>query len=460
MGLKGGDNGAKRVLLDHFSAAVSTEPTLLQARKRHGATRATTLCVADGNVIMMGQPSAVTSFEEFCKRVFSVVTAALEAAMHVVMVFDEPDHVTRAKYEEQAKRDRKNGRSVPVSSADLSACPTTDDYDLDTLLSLQTNVSLLTTPEARPARYRFFDAVAMEVLKQVKAWIGARAVMGVPPGSFTLDGIDERGANRPRGARRAPSILSSNSSLGALLKRDVPIGEGDLKLAEVAARVVAMNKMAEDSPFGNVKLTLVFTIDTDSLPIEMIQQARRDEEEVEVETLLCLRETGRKRKDTNEYVPQHFTVCNIGSMQRQASRYLLGDCCENARLNRASTALLAIGLSFCGCDYLSLEGARADVMLPTVRDVCHDADVRHQLLCLHAATSGEREKVLTITKIMNTLLDLHYEKLSLHPTARKAEGVRCRDESVMLRALWLCSYWHGLEFEDVENWGFTLPAPA
>jgi len=292
MGLKGGPNGAKAVFRDRFASAHCGHPKLAEVRLAHGRRRNETLLVVDGNVLMMGIPASIDTFDGYVGVIATQLGAAVSAAAHVVVVFDEPEHLTKAKQQEQRRRDAQRSGRTPVSSSDLSACPTTDDYDLAMLKGVRiedapegaavvytegykryavppANTKLLMNHRA--ARARFHDAVCVAALEYLQ-----RNMDGNGAWSLSFDGVDGRGANRPTGTPRELGVLSSDPDLwGPLLARDDPIGEGDMKLTDVTAKVHARAVAEPDGALGMVSLNLLWTIDTDSLLIELMQQARR-----------------------------------------------------------------------------------------------------------------------------------------------------------------------------------------
>ena len=292
MGLKGGPNGAKAVFRDRFASAHCGHGKLAEARLAHGRRRNETLLVVDGNVLMMGIPAAIDTFDGYVAVIATQLGAAVSAAAHVVVVFDEPEHLTKAKLQEQRRRDAQRSGRTPVSSSDLSACPTTDDYDLAALKGVRiedapagavvtytegykryavppANTKLLMNHRA--ARARFHDAVCVAALEHLQ-----RNMDGNGAWSLSFDGVDGRGASRPSGVARELGVLSSDPELwGPLLARDDPIGEGDMKLTDVTAKVHARAVAEPDGALGLVSLNLLWTIDTDSLLIELMQQARR-----------------------------------------------------------------------------------------------------------------------------------------------------------------------------------------
>lgn len=292
MGLQGGDAGAKATFRALFQSAHSQVQKLPDVRTAHKRRRSETLVVVDGNVLLMAVPVAIDTFDSFVAVIATQIASAVKAAAHVVVVFDEPMEMTKAKVATQQKRDRSNTRKAPVCSSDLAPCPTTDDYTLTDLKGVliedadpdatvvyrdgnkmyaQAPVNVQLLMGNRAARSRFHDAVAQGVLDYIKDNIDGNGTW-----SLTFDGIDARGASRPSGEARVPGVLSSDPDLWTpLLARERAVGEGDMKLTDVTNRVHEHAVANPDGPLGMVSLNLLWTIDTDSLLIELLQEAFR-----------------------------------------------------------------------------------------------------------------------------------------------------------------------------------------
>ena len=80
-----------------FPGAFLPCPRLEDVRELVGVERAETLAVLDGNVMVMSVPQTMTTFREYVQIVVAQIAPAIEAAGHVVVVFDEPKAMTRAK---------------------------------------------------------------------------------------------------------------------------------------------------------------------------------------------------------------------------------------------------------------------------------------------------------------------------------------------------------------------------
>ena len=292
MGLQGGDAGAKATFRALFQSAHSRVEKLPDVRTVHKRRRSETLVVVDGNVLLMAVPVAIDTFDSFVAVIATQIASAVKAAAHVVVVFDEPKEMTKAKVATQKKRDRSNTRKAPVCSSDLAPCPTTDAYTLTDLKGVlvedagpdaavvyrdgnkmyaQAPVNVQLLMGNRAARSRFHDAVAQGVLDYIQENIDGNGMW-----SLTFDGIDARGASRPSDEARVPGVLSSDPDLWTpLLARERAVGEGDMKLTDVTNRVHDHAVANPDGPLGMVSLNLLWTIDTDSLLIELLQEAFR-----------------------------------------------------------------------------------------------------------------------------------------------------------------------------------------
>jgi hypothetical protein len=460
MGLKGDTGGCKAVFQEEFAAAFRGCPRLSDVRQLVGTPRAETLAVLDGNVMVMQVPQPLSTFREYVQILVSQIAPAIEAAAHVVVVFDEPQAITRAKAAEQALRDARRKPKTPVCSADLTACPQTDDFDSATLLAEGCNVRLM-QENHRATRPRLHDALCAAVLAH---FVGTTGHGG--GWSLTFDGIDARGADRPAGERRVAGVISSDADFWApLLARATPIGEGDLKLTDVTQRVHDA-ALVEGSPVEGVVLNLVVTIDTDSFLVELAQQAKRAARATERDrselTVVCFRETARKRKGDDFVTPTRYLCCDMRLFHREIVRYLFGGGQLRPELLAATPdaiALLTAALACCGCDFLEVKGCRADMMLPVVRDVVRRKpqalEAMHRIFGASEAAAHEAERAVQI------VLDDYAHSLSTKPRFKRAHASASTVcDAQLLRAVWVAAYWNGREFKDCHRWGFAREAVA
>lgn len=456
MGLLGGPNGAKAVFLDKFADAFAHVKHLDDVRKLVGLSRAQTLAVLDGNVMMNAIPKEVDTFRGYVRVLAYQLNEAVQAAAHVVVVFDDPKAITPAKADEQQRRDQLRQARVPLCSEDLVATIFDDDYHTNDLLADGCNAKLLM--EFRKARPRFYDAVCTELLRKFRD-----EMTGDGTWSLTFDGVDRRGGERGIGVPREAGILSSDDAFWQpLLTRSVAIGEGDLKLTDVTQRVHDASRV-EGTPVHGVLLNLVVTIDTDSFVIELLQQNRRERRTEEADrdelTVLCLKERARKRKGDDFVTDAHYTCCDMQAFHALILDYFYGtrQLTDEMRARQpAALALLAAALAFCGCDFVQVKGYRFDLALPVVRQIARtrpkDLDAMARLF------ETERfDKIQALTTLNTFILD-YCKSLEDVPRMKKVkENASSLCQQQLYRVLWTCSYWHQVELKNCAQWGFSSP---
>jgi hypothetical protein len=453
MGLKSGDNGCKAVFQTQFASAFLACPRLDDVRELVGVARSETLAVLDGNVMVKGMPQSATTFREYVQILVAQIAPAIEAAAHVVIVFDEPRAMTRAKLETQKSRDAKSQAQTPMCSEELVACITTDEFTEEMLHADGCNVRMLM--DHRAARPRFYDALCGAILAHF-----VENTSGDAAWSLTFDGVDPRGIERAFDAPRRAGILSSDDEFWrGLLHRQTPIGEGDLKLTDVAQRVHDAAKYPS-TPVHGVVLNLLVTIDTDSLVIELLKQqarlARTDESDRNELSIVCLKEPARKRKGDDFVTPARFLCCNAARFHADVAEYLAPARSED---RDAAVALLVAACACCGCDFLEVKGARADLMLPVVKDVVR----RHPEVLRDMARvfAKEQATVREAKPAIDTVLKAYAEDIATKPRMKRSHASASNYcDAQVLRALWTVSYWCGREFLDCADWGFASESVA
>tara|TARA_B110000977_G_scaffold6260_1_gene8796 strand:- start:101 stop:1510 length:1410 start_codon:yes stop_codon:yes gene_type:complete len=454
MGLSGGPKGAKAVFQERFGGAFATLQTLKSVREVSGLPREAALAVLDGNVMMSGIPTSIDTFAGYVGVLSSQIRAAHEAAAHVVVVFDEPAAMTMAKRDEQRRRDAQRRPKKVVCSEELVEGITDDNYTTAMLSADGFNAKTLMNH--RPARARYFDAVCLALLRGFAARGAHRN------GSLTFDGVDRRGAEREWGAPRVAGVLSTHQEFwGALLAREAPIGEGDLKLTDVTQRVHDAAQVPGGLVAG-VVLNLVVTIDTDSFAIELLQQDRRlrrddghrgDDER----TIVCFKERSRKRQGDDFPTPGQYLCCDMHVFHEAVAEYFYGTLSlsrEIVQQQPAAMALLAAALACCGCDFVEVKGMRVDLVLPIVRDIVRNH--REHLGAMAHVFAAERATVLRAASALEFLISEFADAVSDMPRMQKAHASAsgaCRAQ--VMRALWTCSYWHQKEYTDCIDWGFA-----
>ena len=328
-----------------------------------------------------------------------------------------------------------------------------DEFTEEMLRAEGCNVRLLM--DHRAARPRFYDALCAAILAHF-----VENTSGDAEWSLTFDGIDPRGFAREFNAPREPGILSSDDEFWReLLYRKTPIGEGDLKLTDVAQRVHDAAKHPS-TPVHGVVLNLLVTIDTDSLVIELLKQqarlARTDERDRNELSIVCLKEPARKRKGDDFVTPARFLCCNAARFHASVADYLAPARSED---RDAAVALLVAACACCGCDFLEVKGTRADLMLPVVKDVVR----RHpEVLRDMARVFAEEQATVREAKpAIDTVLKAYAEDIATKPRMKRSHASASNYcDAQVLRALWTVSYWCGREFLDCADWGFASESVA
>jgi hypothetical protein len=221
-----------------------------------------------------------------------------------------------------------------------------------------------------------------------------------------------------------------------------------------------------------VVLNLLWTIDTDSFLIELLQQARRetrstaanssdnngsDTANTEELTILCLREPSRKRK--NEPVtPASFLCIDMRVFHDSVMRYVFGTNVHIADLQRRrrhTAALFAASVALCGCDFVQVQGLRCDLMLPCIRDVArNEPDMLELMSGVFTGHAGEVRKAeaairAVVENYITSISGVGGHMIKTHSKASAYSDLQ------ILRACWITSYWLAYEFKDVNQWGFS-----
>jgi hypothetical protein len=449
------NNGVKAQLRTRFPQAFKEFDDLVEARNASRATREQAYACIDGNVIMMAVPKAATTLDSYIAIVFSSLKKAIATTMLTVVVFDEPDTLTEAKLQEQAKRDSRSLATAVNSSQDLRPSSLSDEYDKQYISGVQDVHELVFS---RKSRMRFFDEVAVTVMDRLKAQIKKWNDSGHAGGHVVFDGIDARGADRPSGEARAPGLLSSSEEAAQLFARDFDIGEGDLKLAFVGRTmrgVATREGIMKDATLG-----LTCTIDTDSFAIELIEEAKRHchSETTPVNTLLCMRERA-KRGLADEDNKAFYLCCDIALLHELLKRHMWGTCRSPTPLDhRAAITLMAAGWALCGCDFVELKGMRSDVVFEAMPELVKTRT--DSLDKMKYAWTGKREDLLETHLPMKDLLVMCASRLMDIPRIKKDKvpGIRSPNEMVLKQTSWLSSYWNGWEHKgNLEDFGYFRP---
>jgi hypothetical protein len=456
MGLKSSPNGVKAQLRDRFPRCFKEFDNVADARDAVRATRDQTVICTDGNVLMMGVPASCNTLESYVNMVTSILRTSLATSSVVVVVFDNPDAMTEAKKEEQARRDASKKSTTVVCSQDFQDVPVNDNYNKQ-YIERSFNVQTLVTN--RETRGRFFDTVCVEVLSRLQSQIDRWNASGYSGGTVVFDGIDERGADRPAFEKRSPGFVSTNSEIASLFARDVEVGEGDIKLRDNANAI--RKARLEGKGFTDVRIVMTTTIDTDSIAIELMNDSRLvvEDDRSGVSTLLVMRERATKR-GTCEEKPARHLCCDVTLLNQQLQNYMWGIAHPPSSFNqRNAICMLVAGFALAGCDFVECKGLRADFVLDGIKEVIkyHSEDVEF----MQYAFTGDRVSMAMLRKPIKKLMSVCASRMSEKPRMKKsADSVRNVNDVALSRASWVAAYWGGCEIKgNLEDFGFFPSFP-
>ena len=463
MGLVTGDKGVKNLIKSEFPNSVRSFDSIESARIASGHRAEQAAVLLDGNVMINQVPTAVDDIDGYIRIFSGYVRAGLAAADHVVVVFDEPQTLTKAKAAEQRRRDASRSKTVPVMSTDLEDqfAPTTDSYGVDVVERCNPHHLL----KNRAARPRFYD----ELVKRTMQLLDVASTHKM----LTFDGIDGRGAARPSGVDREAGMFSSSSGVAALLARSAdaaPVGEGDLKLTEVSSVIQALRN--DGIFFDAVEIIFVCTIDTDSIAIELINQTTKTVAAIEskkegtttgrmIKSVLCFRETSGKRS-ADQFPSTTFACIDLAILERLLMKKLFGaSWAVHHDLHRHAAALLVAGWALGGCDFVRLAGLRADVVMETVVEIAQtEPESLRQMDAAFSLTRASTPYEVAVGRAdmasaVEQLLEIAAVKLGEMPRMQRAcASVKAAEDDVVAKASWVVCYWCGLEFTEIEEWGF------
>ena len=405
------------------------------------------------NVLLMQVPQSAATFSAYVCIVTNAIKSAMGSAALTIVCFDEPDAMTEAKLEEQRRRDAARNKTQPMCSNDIKTHPPDDHYneeDLDKLVDCHPVV------RCRPARQRFFDEVGRQVLLNLQRTIETWAEQGHET-VLLFDGLDPLGAKRPPNQKRRPQIYGSDEEMMEMFRREKAIGEGDLKLSVVEQRVKDL--VLDDRLEADLHLTV--TIDTDSIAISLMDEARRNCEPVpvqEVKGCLCMRERATKRDlEDDEDARASYFVVDYAHLLELIQAKIWGLNRNPTPLDqRKATTLMCAGWAICGCDFVSLPGMNAALVMNALPSYVKTAPELLDLM--ERCWSGDREATLSAVKALRRLVLMCAGDYAEAPRARKAtvEKMRNYDSTVLQRAAWVISYWsHHEHSGSLHEFGFS-----
>jgi hypothetical protein len=451
----GNGRGAKACLQTAYPGAFSRASGLADARAMMHVDRAHTAVVVDGNVMLRQVPSSVTKMNDYVFFVWRMVSAACSAGERVVVVFDEAAHTTRAKIEEQARRDStRAARYVAPEVASLS-----DDFDASFLENFA-NVNLLM--DNRVARERFIDEVCRQVNERLQSearkFFLQKTLLKV-----VFDGVDPRGAARPRGVPRAPQ-MSGDPGLLTVVQRSESMGEGDLKMRDVAYRIHCSAQAGEEC--AGVKMILHSTIDTDALPILMLLEDRLNREFALGRTtrdVIAFKEQQRPKRKSDDDSAQagddrRFLLCDVCTLYNGVvqSAFPHRDplLAVSADDRRRLFALFALSAAVSGCDFMLVKGTNfQDTLEGAFRMIRNNTTT---VSLLDDMCNGDEGTLLNMTPLVKELLEYTSGVLSERPRMGKASAnVRDAHPDCLRRAVFCASYWSANEQKNTPAFGFV-----
>lgn len=431
------------------------------------AWRHRTAMLVDGNVLMMEVPESVTSFAGYCSTLETRLREHLRVGRIVVVVFDEPAALTRAKREEQARRDADRAKRMqnasPTCSIDMARRAFKPEELTRERIAAVEDVHDL--KNNRASRSRLYDETMRVVYERLAEKIQRWAEAGHDAGVLVIDGADPCGCEWDDGGR-AVAMHGTDEALCALLRRQTPVGEGDIKLVSLDGRLRAL-VAAEDATVGDLRLVVTNTIDTDSLAIMMIDAAKQSASSTgsTVYSVLCMRQPASKRdrEELGVDARPSFLCCDTACLEEHLQMHLFG-CLPSKREERVGAMLmLASVAALCGCDFTGqngVHGSRFDHFFETLTtDVEANWSVARRFASLGSAMSRNEETTESRDAAVTALESLcarASSSMRMKPRyTRQAASVASADENLLLRAVWSSVYWAQWEREADDTWGFS-----
>ena len=463
MGLASGPYGPKAVLRSTFPDVMIETQSLCDAARAVHANSSQTVVIVDGNVTIRSAHMEINTLPQYVSFVQTQLRQAFAAGNHVIVVFDDPKYLTRAKAEEQAKRDATRKKAKILTSDDLGT-PINDHYILSSLLLNNPNLPVRNMIDQRPARSRVMDAIVVEVFERFEREF-AGALPGTPPRTLVMDGVDPRGGDRPIGMNREAGFLVSVDTLKNVFDRTNPIGEGDLKITDVTDRIDQIHRI-DGTAYKGVEVVLINTIDTDSLIIETIAHSRRSTSGQAgglepIYVLLCLKERASTKRflDGTQLDPSRgfYTCFDVQELHDALIDHVSGSPPDRIPplMRRKITSLIGMGAILTGCDFhTAFKGSRFCDILEIITHICHEEP--HALAGMDSAWRGDDVALLRLSAQVVELSRKSADIVNDDPRRKKhvVESLVRPLESDVLKVLWTLSYWHGKEKLNIEDWGY------
>lgn len=477
MGLKGGPTGAKAFLKEsctrafrRFDDLESLRDEVLHAEEADEEVdeagervvvsspnkRDQTAVFLDGNVLLMSVPESVSTINGFCDVVYGYIRAQLATGGLIIVVFDEPKHLTEAKRAEQRRRDAARASHTTVCSEDMATCPLADDFTAEQLNDVP-DVHALKAD--RKCRSRLYDEVIRRVLKRASGVMDNWTLKGYAPGVLVFDGVDVRGCERNVDEPRETTMIGTNDGVVAAFQRTVPIGEGDLKLIALDNRLREL--VATDAAFADFRLAVTVTSDTDSFAISLLDVAKRRVEPCggPIHSVFAMREPPTKReREASVHAKASFLCADVALLEGLIQEHLWSKVTREptpSELLNSMTAFCA-ATALCGCDFVEcLKGSRFDHVYESLPSfiACEPQALAKFSTALDADPVVARQACSGLYRVCINAS----EHMQTKPRyGRQAQSVREVSDALLGRALWTASYWAQVEHrENLVDWGFA-----
>lgn len=445
MGLKShAQFGIKHTLIDKYPTAWQRYESLPAMVMGQADCSEEVVHIIDGNVLMFGAPNVVRTLVEYEEYLFDRLLPYLEAGGLLIVCFDDPEYVPLAKYACQRKRDKSRAAPDMTISAELEVtmrAPTEEECTRERMEQL---IDCRVMLASRAVRMRFIDEICARVFGDLMQYIEARVEFGESAGGVLFDNFDPRGTERPAHEPREASVFCTDMAVYEQLQYEARLGEADIKL-NVYDQVVRK--------LERYRVVALHTIDTDSIPISLLQQTKRlQERDGDVEptrTLLCLRERGSA----------HLRCLDI---QHLCQAMMMQCVCTNQPFD-PQEAMFAIACAWAlgGCDFVlpGFEmGTRPGVLFDSMLLFIKDRGTQH---FRHAHPGTPREELLHLITSLQIFATTACDNGLKGCTAQHMKKVQSCDDDTLRKAIWTASYWRDIDFAANccnvvawKSWGF------
>lgn len=445
MGLKSRDRfGIKRALIEKYGDVWQWYDSLESLVGGQCSARTEVVHIIDGNVMMFGAPSVVRTLFEYEEYLFERLIPYMESCALLIVCFDEPEHVPLAKFACQRKRDKSRVVPEMTVSRELEATMLAPSEEECTRERMEQLLDCRVLLADRSVRMRFIDEICTRVFGDLMQYNEARLELGQPQTVVLFDGFDHLGTERPPSTSRDTRIYCTDVSMYESLEYELSLGEADIKLNAYDQQVRKL---------GQFRIVALHTIDTDSIPISLLQQTKRLHErgggEEPTRTLLCLRERGNT----------HLRCLDV----QRLCQAMMFQCANTVYPFDPREAMFAIACTWAlgGCDFIlpGFEmGTRPGVLFESMLLFLKDRGTQH---FRYAHPNVPPEERLHLVTSLQLFAKIACENPQPEGTAQHNKRVQnCTDDTIR-KAIWTASYWRDIDFASKccnvitwENWGF------